>query len=73
MDEAMEQLRPSYWKKIRNFFKDQKKSFIAPTTLSKSYFAYALVNTFLLYIEQVIDDKLKLTNWGTTDKNAHIT
>jgi len=56
MDEAMEQYRASYWKKIKNFFKEQKKSFVAPTTL-----------------KQIVEEKLKLTNWGTTDKNAHIT
>jgi len=35
MDEAMEQLRPSYWKKIKGFFQETKKSFVAPTTMSK--------------------------------------
>ena len=34
MDEAMEQLRPSYWKKIKNFFNDQRKNFVAATNLS---------------------------------------
>ena len=69
----MEQLRPSYWKKVKEFFKETKKSFVAPTTTSK----FNPLNTMLLiipfFVEQIIEEKLKLTNWGTTDKNAHIT